>query len=205
MSQSVSTPTNQVAVTTPTTSQATASYTVKSGDSLWAIATKHGLSVAQLKSMNNLSSDVIYPGKQLMVVQASSQKTSVNTVTNLATTASLDRAALVAEAYKHIGKPYAWGAKGPDSFDCSGFVRYVYLQVTGRDIGGNTIEQEKAGTVIPVSEAKAGDLYFWGEQGSSYHVALALGDGSYIYAPQPGEFVKVGSVASFAPDFAIRM
>lgn len=113
--------------------------------------------------------------------------------------------AIVAEAYKHIGKPYVWGAKGPDTFDCSGFTRYVYLQVTGRDIGGWTVPQEGAGTVIPVSQAQPGDLYFWGSRGSSYHVAIALGGGSYIHAPQPGESVKVGSVAYFAPSFAVRM
>lgn len=113
--------------------------------------------------------------------------------------------AIVAEAYKHIGKPYLWGAKGPDTFDCSGFTRYVYLQVTGRDIGGWTVPQEGAGTVIPVSQAQPGDLYFWGSRGSSYHVAIALGGGSYIHAPQPGESVKVGSVAYFAPSFAVRM
>lgn len=113
--------------------------------------------------------------------------------------------AIVAEAYKHIGKPYVWGAKGPNAFDCSGFTRYVYLQVTGRDIGGWTVPQEGAGTVIPVSQAQPGDLYFWGSRGSSYHVAIALGGGSYIHAPQPGESVKVGSVAYFAPSFAVRM
>ena len=113
--------------------------------------------------------------------------------------------AIVAEAYKHIGKPYVWGAKGPNTFDCSGFTRYVYLQVTGRDIGGWTVPQEGAGTIIPVSQAQPGDLYFWGSRGSSYHVAIALGGGSYIHAPQPGESVKVGSVAYFAPSFAVRM
>ena len=113
--------------------------------------------------------------------------------------------AIVAEAYKHIGKPYVWGVKGPNTFDCSGFTRYVYLQVTGRDIGGWTVPQEGAGTVIPVSQAQPGDLYFWGSRGSSYHVAIALGGGSYIHAPQPGESVKVGSVAYFAPSFAVRM
>ena len=42
--------------------------------------------------------------------------------------------------------PYVWGGKDPRGFDCSGFTRYVYLQVTGRDIGGWTVPQESAGT-----------------------------------------------------------
>ncbi len=84
-------------------------------------------------------------------------------------------AVIVAEAYHHLNKPYVWGAKGPDSFDCSGFTRYVYLQVTGKDIGGWTVPQETAGTMISVSQAQAGDLLFWGAAGSTHHVAISLG------------------------------
>ena len=202
---------SQESITSSNTSTSTSkTYTVASGDSLWAIANKHGLSVSQLKNMNGLTSDVIYPGKQLLVSQTSNSSATVNLISlNTTNTNSssnnLNRAAIVAEANKHIGKPYAWGAKGPDSFDCSGYTRYVFLQVTGRDIGSNTVAQEKAGTIISVDQAKAGDLYFWGSQGSSYHVAIALGNGSYIYASEPGDFVKIGSVANFAPDFAVRM
>ncbi|RBR34557.1 LysM peptidoglycan-binding domain-containing protein [Enterococcus cecorum] len=202
---------SQVSTTSSNTSTSTSkTYTVASGDSLWAIANKHGLSVSQLKNMNGLTSDVIYPGKQLLVSQTSNSSATVNLISlNTTNTNSssnnLNRAAIVAEANKHIGKPYAWGAKGPDSFDCSGYTRYVFLQVTGRDIGSNTVAQEKAGTIISVDQAKAGDLYFWGSQGSSYHVAIALGNGSYIYASELGDFVKIGSVANFAPDFAVRM
>ena len=202
---------SQVSTTSSNTSTSTSkTYTVASGDSLWAIANKHDLSVSQLKNMNGLTSDVIYPGKQLLVSQTSNSSATVNLISlNTTNTNSssnnLNRAAIVAEANKHIGKPYAWGAKGPDSFDCSGYTRYVFLQVTGRDIGSNTVAQEKAGTIISVDQAKAGDLYFWGSQGSSYHVAIALGNGSYIYASEPGDFVKIGSVANFAPDFAVRM
>ncbi len=155
-----------------------------------------GSSSSQASSSNSASSN------------ASSSNAGVSNVVIPSTPApapSGNGSAIVAEAYKHIGKPYVWGAKGPNTFDCSGFTRYVYLQVTGRDIGGWTVPQEGAGTVIPVSQAQPGDLYFWGSRGSSYHVAIALGGGSYIHAPQPGESVKVGSVAYFAPSFAVRM
>lgn len=159
-------------------------------------ASSSSSSSSQASSSNSTSSNT------------SSSNAGVSNVVSPSTPApapSGNGSAIVAEAYKHIGKPYVWGAKGPDTFDCSGFTRYVYLQVTGRDIGGWTVPQEGAGTVIPVSQAQPGDLYFWGSRGSSYHVAIALGGGSYIHAPQPGESVKVGSVAYFAPSFAVRM
>ena len=159
-------------------------------------ASSSSSSSSQASSSNSTSSNT------------SSSNAGVSNVVSPSTPApapSGNGSAIVAQAYKHIGKPYVWGAKGPDTFDCSGFTRYVYLQVTGRDIGGWTVPQEGAGTVIPVSQAQPGDLYFWGSRGSSYHVAIALGGGSYIHAPQPGESVKVGSVAYFAPSFAVRM
>lgn len=119
--------------------------------------------------------------------------------------ASSNGSAIVAEAYTHIGKSYVWGAKGPDSFDCSGFTRYVYLQVTGRDIGGWTVPQESAGTQISVSQAQPGDLLFWGSRGGTYHVAIATGNGGYVHAANPAQGVLTGSVSSWAPDFAVRM
>ena len=171
-----------------------------------AAAVQQAAQQAQASASSSSNASVNYG------TSSSSQSSSVSSnagVTNVvipstpAPAPSGNGSAIVAEAYKHIGKPYVWGAKGPDTFDCSGFTRYVYLQVTGRDIGGWTVPQEGAGTIIPVSQAQPGDLYFWGSRGSSYHVAIALGGGSYIHAPQPGESVKVGSVAYFAPCFAV--
>jgi cell wall-associated NlpC family hydrolase len=112
---------------------------------------------------------------------------------------------VVAEAMKYIGTPYVWGGKTPAGFDCSGFTSYVFRQATGREIGGWTVPQESAGTRISVGEAQAGDLYFWGSPGGTYHVAIAMGGGQYIHAPQPGETVTVSSVSYYAPSFAVRM
>lgn len=112
--------------------------------------------------------------------------------------------AVVQEAFKHLGKPYVWGAKGPDTFDCSGLTRYAYLKATGKDIGMNTTAQERSGKEIPLGEAKQGDLYFWGPHGASYHVALALGDGKYIEAPEPGLTIRVKDVNWNRPSFALR-
>lgn len=76
--------TNTGATTNPVTNTQTSntsSYTVKSGDSLWSIANKHGLSISQLKSINHLSSDMIYPGQKLMVTGGTTTSTTTNTAT----------------------------------------------------------------------------------------------------------------------------
>ncbi|QIL45887.1 hypothetical protein G7081_01650 [Vagococcus coleopterorum] len=113
--------------------------------------------------------------------------------------------AIVAEAMKHIGKPYVWGAKGPESFDCSGFTAYVYRAVTGKEIGGWTVPQESAGTVIPLSQAQAGDLLFWGPQGGTHHVAISTGGTGYVHAPTEGQTVTTSNFAWYSPDFAVRV
>ncbi|AQS53868.1 Peptidoglycan DL-endopeptidase CwlO [Jeotgalibaca dankookensis] len=112
---------------------------------------------------------------------------------------------VVSEAYKYLGVPYVWGGRTPAGFDCSGFTSYVYKQAYGIDIGGWTVPQENAGTRISVSQAQAGDLLFWGSAGSTYHVAISLGDGSYIHAPFEGRNVEVNYVKYFTPDFAVRV
>ncbi len=113
---------------------------------------------------------------------------------------------VVATARQYTGVPYVWGGKTPNGFDCSGFTNYVYREATGQDIGGWTVPQESAGPTIAVSQAQAGDLYFWGNHGSSYHVALATdSQGGYIHAPAPGQTVTESNVQYFAPNFAVSM
>ncbi|MBK4836488.1 glucosaminidase domain-containing protein [Enterococcus faecium] len=114
--------------------------------------------------------------------------------------------AIVREAFKHLGKPYVWGAKGPNTFDCSGLTYYVYMKATGHYIGGWTSEQQYAGTQIPVSQAQPGDLVFWGpSSGVTHHVGIYIGNGQFIHAPQPGDKVRVTSISDFTPDFAVRV
>ena len=111
---------------------------------------------------------------------------------------------IVTIAKKYLGTPYVWGGTSPKGFDCSGFTQYVYNQA-GKKIGRNTVAQESAGTQIPVSQAQAGDLLFWGNKGSSYHVAISTGGNGYIAAPQPGQNVKYGSTTYYKPTFAVHV
>ncbi|MDH6364259.1 peptidoglycan hydrolase CwlO-like protein [Enterococcus sp. PF1-24] len=113
--------------------------------------------------------------------------------------------AIVDYAMQFIGVPYVWGGKSPSGFDCSGFCYYVYLNVTGKNIGGWTVPQESSGTIIDISQAQAGDLLFWGSRGSTHHVALAMGGGQYLHAPTFGQTVSISSYSNYAPSFAVRV
>ena len=111
---------------------------------------------------------------------------------------------VVSFAESLIGVPYVYGGTTPSGFDCSGFVQYVYSHF-GVNLPRTTTQQENCGTQIPVSQAQPGDLYFWGDKGSTYHVAICIGNGQYIAAPEPGQSVSIGSTQYFQPSFAVRL
>ncbi|MQS89706.1 C40 family peptidase [Companilactobacillus mishanensis] len=113
---------------------------------------------------------------------------------------------VISAAQAQLGKPYVWNAKGPDSFDCSGLMQYVFRQVTGDNIGSWTVPQESAGTKVSLNDLQRGDLVFWGPAGATYHVALYLGNNQYLNALRPGTNVKIDSISSsFAPSFGVRI
>ena len=140
------------------------------------------------------------------VTTASQATTEAAATTTTTSTTQATAANVISTAKKYSGTPYVWGGKTPSGFDCSGFTSYVYNEATGKNIGSYTVAQESAGTQEAVSQASAGDLLFWGGKGSSYHVAIYLGNNQYIAAPQPGESVKISSISSyFMPSFAVKV
>lgn len=255
--------TTSQSTTSAATSATPSSITIKSGDTLSAIAHKYGTTVNKLKALNNLASDLIYVGATLKVsgnvpaqtqssaatnsttqkstttnqtttqssqqtsqsassqANTNTQSSSANAATNNAsanTTTSTKKQAvsqapaapaantssITSYALSFLGTPYVYGGATPAGFDCSGFVQYVYNQF-GKNVGRTTYQQQYAGTKIDISQAQAGDLYFWGSYGSAYHVAIALGGGQYVMAPAPGQSVKTGSVQYYTPSFAVRV
>lgn len=103
---------------------------------------------------------------------------------------------IVAETKKHLGKPYVFGAEGPNTFDCSGLVQYV-LGKFGISVPRLSSQQVKVGIPIKkdVAAMQPGDLVFssWDGRPSS-HVGIYVGDGKIINAPQPGENVKYATL-----------
>ncbi|MEV4871013.1 C40 family peptidase [Streptomyces syringium] len=96
-------------------------------------------------------------------------------------------------AFQQVGKPYVWGASGPDSFDCSGLTSQAWAHAGGA-IPRTSQEQWKSLPRVPLNELRPGDLvlYF----GGATHVALYIGNGQVIQAPRPGAYVKVSPIAA---------
>ncbi|KOX33725.1 glycoside hydrolase [Streptomyces sp. NRRL F-6491] len=96
-------------------------------------------------------------------------------------------------AVGQIGKPYEWGAEGPDAYDCSGLTQRAWA-AAGREIPRTSQEQWATLPRVPLSELRPGDLvlYFPG----ATHVAVYLGEGLVVQAPRPGAKVKVSPVAA---------
>jgi peptidoglycan DL-endopeptidase CwlO len=92
----------------------------------------------------------------------------------------------VAFAYAQLGKPYQWGATGPDSFDCSGLAQAAWA-AAGVSIPRDTYEQWAALPHIATSAIQPGDLLYYDGVG---HVAIYVGDGDIIDAPQTGMDVE---------------
>lgn len=71
--------------------------------------------------------------------------------------ASSKAASIVALAKEQVGKPYVWAAAGPDKFDCSGLVQYVYQHAAGINLPRTTYDQVKVGQTVPLNQLQAGD------------------------------------------------
>ncbi|MFD5841349.1 C40 family peptidase [Streptomyces chartreusis] len=97
----------------------------------------------------------------------------------------------LAFARSQIGKPYVWGATGPDSYDCSGLTQAAW-KAAGVDIPRVTYDQVNAGTTVPLSSAQPGDLVFFYDDVT--HVGIYIGNGMMIHAPKPGTYVREESI-----------
>lgn len=109
-------------------------------------------------------------------------------------------ASIAATASNYVGCSYVWGATGPDSFDCSGLVSYVFSSY-GISVPRTAADQYYGGTQIDVSTAVStpGALIFYHGLG---HVAISLGDGSVVHASNSNTGVIISDAYYSTPDGA---
>ena len=102
--------------------------------------------------------------------------------------------AMLLAAESRLGMPYVWGANGPNSFDCSGLVQWSFAQA-GVVMPRVAADQARTGPAVSVGRLAPGDLLFYHTDptapGYISHVAIYLGQGKMIQAPEPGMNVEV--------------
>ncbi|WP_438941287.1 C40 family peptidase [Micromonospora craterilacus] len=96
-------------------------------------------------------------------------------------------------ACAQVGKPYVWGATGPNSFDCSGLTQYAY-KAAGIYLTHFTGAQWNQGKAISRADARPGDLVFFFSD--LHHVGLYLGNNQMVHAPRAGKPVNVSSITT---------
>ncbi len=99
--------------------------------------------------------------------------------------------AAIAEAQRQLGKPYVWGAAGPDAFDCSGLTAWAW-RAGGVSLPHFSGAQYSSTTHISMSAIQPGDLIFY--ESPDQHVALYVGGGQIIHAPHAGDVVRYDSL-----------
>ncbi len=102
-------------------------------------------------------------------------------------------AAALGYAVRQLGKPYAWGAAGPDAYDCSGLTSRAWAHA-GRAVPRTSQEQWARLPRVPLGRLRPGDLVVYFPEAT--HVAVYLGDGLVLHAPRPGAEVKVSPLAA---------
>jgi cell wall-associated NlpC family hydrolase len=104
-------------------------------------------------------------------------------------------AAIVRDALALTGTPYRAGGADPRGFDCSGLVAYVFGR-HGVVLPRTVREQAAAGTPVQSGRLAPGDLLFFATKGAGpSHVAIAIGDGRFVHAPNERGAVRVESLA----------
>lgn len=131
----------------------------------------------------------------LLLLSACSTTTTVRQLpepkSNLATSVAF-------RALSLVGTPYVYGGQSPNQgFDCSGFVRFVFLDAIGRQIPRTTSEQSQIGPLVgAAARLRLGDLVFFQERGKIFHVGLYVGEGRFVHAPRTGKRVELSSLSS---------
>ncbi|MFF2458025.1 LysM peptidoglycan-binding domain-containing protein [Peribacillus simplex] len=158
-------------------------YIVVKGDTLSKISKETNLSVAQLKSINSLKSDLIRVGQKLKLSKSASTADN-NDVGKVEAPSSGNKVAqLVSEAKKLIGTPYSWAGASPSGFDCSGFIYYTFKKA------GYDVPRLSSSTYYDmgkkVTSPKTGDLIFFATGSNKSvvnHMGIYLGGGEFIHA-----------------------
>ena len=154
--------------------------------SLGMIVTLTGL-LNQNKIYESTSSTNNELDSNSQTTETNNQNSNVNSSTSVSnsttsTNSKMDKAIELLK--QQLGKPYVWGDEGPDSFDCSGLVQYIYKNALGKDLPRVSYDQSKVGQAVSREDLQPGDLVFFDtmDKGKVSHVGMYIGNNEFIHA-----------------------
>jgi len=109
---------------------------------------------------------------------------------------------VLAEAKRHTGALYLYGAAWPKRFDCSGFTLYVYKKAAGRKLPHKANSQQRYGKAVSKSNKRVGDLIVFRSGSYGYHAAVYAG-GNYMY-DSPHSGARVGKHKIYSSNYVVR-
>lgn len=154
--------------------------------SLGMIVTLTGL-LNQNKIYESTSSTNNKLDSNSQTTEINNQNSNVNSSTSVSnsttsTNSNMDKAIELLK--QQLGKPYVWGDEGPDSFDCSGLVQYIYKNALGINLPRVSYDQSKVGQAVSREDLQPGDLVFFDtmDKGKVSHVGMYIGNNEFIHA-----------------------
>lgn len=114
---------------------------------------------------------------------------------------NVNNGSVVGYATTFVGSNYVYGGTTPAGFDCSGFTQYVFNKY-GKKLPRTSQAQANAGTRIPISQAKTGDLVITNGGG---HVGIYTGNNSFISAQNPNDGVRTSNLKYWGDSYAVRL
>lgn len=181
---------------------------VESGDVRGFVCARYLLRGEEAEKEVNRWQEESFPMAE-MWVKPWNNKVYTYTYTTTRTLLSSDeaRGEVLQYAKKFLGNPYVWGGTSlTNGCDCSGFAQQIFANF-GYTLPRTSRQQAKAGTRIPVQEAKPGDLLFYQrESGFIYHVMIYLGDGKIIHAGSEATGIQISDFNyEKSTEFAVRV
>ena len=147
---------------------------------------------AKQKTLDEQIEQVKAADKNLSAADRATQRDTGGEAPNVkAPTAAAQTA--VDAALSRLGKPYVWGATGPNSFDCSGLLQWAYAKA-GITLPRNSAAQAQFGTPVSRDQLQPGDLVAYYSPVS--HIGMYIGDGKMVHAPTSGDVVKISPLQS---------
>ncbi|CEO20606.1 C40 family peptidase [Paraclostridium sordellii] len=150
------------------------------------------------KILTILGTSIISVSLSTQVALAYDQKIEDTTQVNYTSRANASADQIINFAKQQLGKPYVWGTSGPNTFDCSGFIYYVFLH-NGYSISRTSVEGYWGNSNIKkVSTPSPGDLIFfkgtYGETNHPSHIGIMINDTQFIHAANERDDVTITNI-----------